>query len=111
MYTWNELRESVAPSTSLSEFKRKFSNMVLTNVDPEYKAKIHNAVKDKIVRIIETCHLSEPRKGELVVEYGRATVQGYLINIGYSPEHGSSVIAFRRDMSALHILSHFNSQR
>tara|TARA_B100001013_G_scaffold277104_2_gene177351 strand:+ start:3841 stop:5307 length:1467 start_codon:yes stop_codon:yes gene_type:complete len=110
MYTWNELRESVAPSTSLSEFKRKFSNMVLTNADPEYKAKIHNVVKNKIVRIIETCHLSEPRKGELVVEYGRATVQGYLINIGYSPEHGSSVIAFRRDMSALHILSHFKSQ-
>ena len=28
MYTWNE-SESVAPSTSLSEFKRKFSNMYL----------------------------------------------------------------------------------
>jgi DNA-binding MarR family transcriptional regulator len=111
IYTWNELRESVAPSSSLSEFKRKFSNMVLANADPEYKAKIHDAVKDKIVQVVETCHLSEPRKGELVVEYGRATVQGYLINIGYSPEQGASVIAFRRDMSALHILNHFNSQR
>ena len=84
--------QSVAPSTSLSEFKRKFSNMVLTNADPNIKLK-YNVVKNKIIRIIETCHLSEPRKGELVVEYGQATVQGYLINIGYSPEHGSSVIA------------------
>jgi len=32
-------------------------------------------------------------------------VQGYLINIGFSEDHGYSVIAFRRDMSALHILS------
>jgi hypothetical protein len=111
IYTWNELRESVAPSSSLSEFKRKFSNMVLANADPEYNAKIHDAVKNKIVQIVETCHLSEPRKGEMVVEYGRATIQGYLINIGFSPEQGASVIAFRRDMSALHILNHFNSQR
>lgn len=111
IYTWNELRESVAPSSSLSEFKRKFSNMVLANADPEYNAKIHDAVKNKIVQIVETCHLSEPRKGEMVVEYGRATIQGYLINIGFSQEQGASVIAFRRDMSALHILNHFNSQR
>lgn len=111
IYTWNELRESIAPSSSLSEFKRKFSNMVLANADPEYNAKIHDAVRDKIVQIVETCHLSEPRKGELVVEYGRATVQGYLINIGFSPEQGASVIAFRRHMSALHILNQFNSKR
>lgn len=111
IYTWNELRESIAPSSSLSEFKRKFSNMVLANADPEYNAKIHDAVRDKIVQVVETCHLSEPRKGELVVEYGRATVQGYLINIGFSPEQGASVIAFRRHMSALHILNQFNSKR
>ena len=111
IYTWNALRESVAPSSSLSEFKRKFSNMVLANADPEYKAKIHDAIRDKIVHVVETCHLSEPRKGELVVEYGRATVQGYLINIGFSQEQGASVIAFRRDMSALHILNHLNGNR
>ena len=111
IYTWNELRESIAPSSSLSEFKRKFSNMVLANADPEYNAKIHDAVRNKIVQVVETCHLSEPRKGELVVEYGRATVQGYLINIGFSPEQGASVIAFRRHMSALHILNQFNSKR
>ena len=111
IYTWNALRESVAPSSSLSEFKRKFSNMVLANADPEYKAKIHDAIRDKIVHVVETCHLSEPRKGELVVEYGRATVQGYLINIGFSHEQGASVIAFRRDMSALHILNHLNGNR
>lgn len=111
IYTWNELRESVAPSSSLNEFKRKFSNMVLANADPEYKAKIHDSVRDKIVQVVETCHLSEPRKGELVIEYGRATIQGYLINIGFSPEQGAPVIAFRRDMSALHILNHLNENR
>ena len=102
---------SVAPSSSLNEFKRKFSNMVLANSDPSYKAKIHEAVEDKIVKQVGTCHLSEQRKGELVVEYGRATVQGYLINIGYSPEQGIPVIAFRRDMSALHILGKLEDRR
>ena len=111
LYAWNELRESVAPSSSLNEFKRKFSNMVLANSDPSYKAKIHEAVEDKIVKQVGTCHLSEQRKGELVVEYGRATVQGYLINIGYSPEQGIPVIAFRRDMSALHILGKLEDRR
>ncbi len=111
IYTWNELRESVAPSSTLSEFKRKFSNMVLANADPDYRAKIHDAVKEKIVKEVVTCHLSEPRKGEMVVEYGRATVQGYLINIGFSPEQGASVIAFRRDMSALHILGQLSDRR
>ncbi len=111
LYAWNELRESVAPSSSLNEFKRKFSNMVLANSDPSYRAKIHEAVVNKIVKQVGTCHLSEQRKGELVVEYGRATVQGYLINIGYSPEQGIPVIAFRRDMSALHILGKLEDRR
>ena len=111
LYAWNELRESVAPSSSLNEFKRKFSNMVMANADPSYKAKIHDAVKYKIIKQVGTSHLSEQRKGELVVEYGRATVQGYLINIGYSPEQGAPVIAFRRDMSALHILRKLEDRR
>ncbi|MAI37031.1 hypothetical protein [Alteromonas sp.] len=111
LYAWNELRESVAPSSSLNEFKRKFSNMVMANADPSYKAKIDEAVEGKIVKQVGTTYLSEQRKGELVVEYGRATVQGYLINIGYSPEQGSSVIAFRRDMSALHILGKLDDRR
>lgn len=111
LYAWNELRESVAPSSSLNEFKRKFSNMVMANADPSYNAKIHDAIKDKIVEQVGTCFLSEQRKGELVVEYGRATVQGYLINIGYSPEQGASVITFRRDMSALHILGQLSDRR
>jgi|TARA_Y100001934_G_scaffold62954_1_gene78147 hypothetical protein len=105
IYSWNELRESVAPSSSLNEFKRKFSNMILANSDPSYNAKISPAVENKIAKKIGTSFLSEQRKGELIIEYGRATVQGYLINIGFSEDHGYSVIAFRRDMSALHILS------
>ena len=79
--------------------------MILANSDPSYNAKISPAVENKIAKKIGTSFLSEQRKGELIIEYGRATVQGYLINIGFSEDHGYSVIAFRRDMSALHILS------
>lgn len=126
MYTWNELRESVAPSSTLAEFKRKFSNMIIANADPEYKAKIHESVADRITEEVWTSpakndqeqknkvgviFLSGNKKGERIVEYGRATVEGYLINIGYSPEHGSSVITFRRDMSGLHLLNRLSKAR
>lgn len=70
MYIWNEFCELVVFLISLSEFKCKFLNMVFMNVDFEYKVKIYNVVKDKIVWIIEICYLFELRKGELVVEYG-----------------------------------------
>lgn len=110
-YTWNELRESVAPSSKLVEFKRKFSNMIIANADPSYSAKIHESVKSKITETIGTTHLSGNKKGDRVVEYGRATVQGYLINVGFSVEQGCSIIAFRRDMSALHIIKHIAATR
>ncbi len=101
IYTWNALREHVAPSSTLNEFKRKFSSLIIANADPTYIAKIHESIKDRITETIGTIHLSGNRKGERIVEYGRATIQGYLINIGYSEEHGSPVLAFRRDMSGL----------
>ena len=110
-YTWNELRESVAPSSKLAEFKRKFSNMIIANADPTYSAKIHDLVKAKISETVGTTHLSGNKKGDRVVEYGRATVQGYLINVGFSVEQGCSIIAFRRDMSALHIIKHISGNR
>jgi hypothetical protein len=104
LYTWNELRESVAPTSSLAEFKRKFSNLMIANADPEYKAKVDERAASRITDTIGTTHLSGKSRHEKVVEYGRATIQGFLINIGYSPEHGCPIISLRRDMSGIQII-------
>ena len=111
IYTWNELRESVAPSSKLPEFKRKFSNMIIANHDPTYNAKIHEKITKKITEQVGSTYLSGSKKGERVVEYGRATIQGYLVNIGYSEEQGCSIIAFRRDMSALSIIGQIGANK
>jgi hypothetical protein len=50
-------------------------------------------------------YLSGKQKGERIVEYGRAVIHGYLVNIGYSPTHGYSIISFRRDMSGIYIIN------
>ena len=104
LYTWNELRESVAPTASLAEFKRKFSSVMIASADPDYKAKIDESFPRKITDIIGTIHLSGKSQNEKVVEFGRATIQGFLVNIGYSPDHGCPIISFRRDMSGINIL-------
>ena len=109
LFTWNELRESVAPTSSLPEFKRKFSNVMIANADPDYKAVIHERVSSKITDKIGTTHLSGKNSSEKVVEYGRSTIQGFLINIGYSQEHGSPIISFRRDMSGIILKSSIGS--
>jgi hypothetical protein len=109
LFTWNELRESVAPTASLVEFKRKFSNVMIANADPDYKAVIHERVSSKITDKIGTTHLSGKSSGEKVVEYGRSTIQGFLINIGYSQQHGCPIISFRRDMSGMIIKSSIGS--
>lgn len=125
IYTWNELRESVAPTSSLSEFKRKFTSVILANADPDYaatssiteyrrrfspvKGAIDTSIANKVTEQVGTTLLSGKKRGDRVVEYGRAAVQGFLINIGYSPEHGSSIISFRRDMSGMNILRNIGS--
>lgn len=109
MFSWNELRESVAPTSSLTEFKRKFTSVMLANADPDYKANIDDTVKHKITDIVGTTHLSGKSRSDKVVEYGRAAVQGFLINIGYSHEHGAAIISFRRDMSGINILRNIGS--
>lgn len=109
LYTWNELRESVAPTSSLSEFKRKFSSVMIANADPDYRAKIDDSVKSKITDTIGTVHLSGKGSNDKVVEYGRAAIQGFLINIGFSVDHGCPIISFRRDMSGINIIRSIGS--
>jgi hypothetical protein len=104
LYTWNEFRESVAPTSSLSEFKRKFSNVMIANADTEYKPQVDERVASRITDIIGTTHLSGKNSQDKVVEYGRAAIQGFLINIGYSPDHGCPIISLRRDLSGIHLI-------
>jgi hypothetical protein len=85
--------------------------MIIANHDPTYNAKIHEKITKKITEQIGSTYLSGSKKGERVVEYGRATIQGYLVNIGYSEEQGCSIIAFRRDMSALNIIGQIGANR
>lgn len=109
IFTWNELRESVAPTSSLPEFKRKFSSVMIANADPDYRANIDEHVRSKITDTIGTIHLSGKSRNDKVVEYGRAAIQGFLINIGFSAEHGCPIISFRRDMSGINILRNIGS--
>lgn len=99
-FTWNELRETIAPGSKLTEFKRKFSAIIIANADPEYKASIDESVRKKISDQIGTTYLTG--KGEsLFVIYGRAICHGFLINIGYSASESTTKLFFRRDMSGL----------
>lgn len=109
LYTWNELRESVAPTSSLAEFKRKFSSVMIANADPDYRANIDESIKTKITDTIGTTHLSGKSRNDKVVEYGRATIQGFLINIGFSADHGCPIISFRRDMTGINIIRNIGS--
>jgi predicted transcriptional regulator len=109
-YSWNEVREIVAPSTPLDEFKRKFSNMIRDNADPQYNAKIPDAVEHLITNKKtvadddgnENVILAMTGKGvNQHVLFGRATVQGFLINVGYSTEEKATKLFFRKDLTAL----------
>jgi len=108
-YSWNELRETIAPNATLPEFKRKFSSIIVANADSQYKAKIHESTREKITDTFGdegaagTIYLSGSSSNK-VVEYGRATVHGFSINIGYSHDLGYPVLFFRRDMSGLALI-------
>jgi len=99
-YSWNELREVIAPGSELSEFKRKFSNLIAENADPGYSPKVSDAAVGKVSETTDNVVYTATGRNRSVL-YARATVQGFLINVGFSDSEKAARLYFRKDLSGL----------
>lgn len=98
-YSWNEFRELVAPTSTLVEFKRKFSAFFVANNDPAYNPVISPARVDQSFIKKGTSLLSGSNESNYCVEYGRASIGGLIVNIGFSDQHNTTVLSFRQELS------------
>lgn len=99
-YTWNQLRESVAPSTTLSEFKRKFTSLMIGFSDDQYEPKNFKDHPKELELIKTNILASKDGSKNYIIEFGKSSIYGLIVNIGYKYTENQSIITIRKNPHA-----------
>jgi hypothetical protein len=107
-YTWERLRQVIAPQTELSEFKTKFSKMMVEYADDDFIAKLSEDDDINNYSPIKSLLTKTTREG-MVVHYGRTTIYGLTINIGKIDVNQTSIF-LRVDQNTFQLEDRFSAK-